>query len=88
MTEKMKGIILLVICAVILFVASQGTTPEEKDATAVLVLLPIGISQLVRAKEKPLPASTTVKAAMQSKQNHKPIIAASRAICKGVSIHG
>jgi hypothetical protein len=52
MTDKTKGLLLFVACALILVLASIGTTPEERDITPVLFLLPLGI-HLVAKKESP-----------------------------------
>lgn len=37
------GIALLLICAVVLALCSTGVTPEDQDATAVVLLAPLGL---------------------------------------------
>lgn len=44
--QKLMGIALIVICALILWFASTGVTPEDKDCTAVLFIAPIGLYML------------------------------------------
>lgn len=38
MEQKLMGLVLLVICAFVLWLCSTGTTPEDQDATAVVLL--------------------------------------------------
>lgn len=40
------GIGLLLICAVMLWLCSTGTTPEDQDTTAVVLLAPLGLWML------------------------------------------
>ena len=40
------GLVLLVICAFVLWLCSTGTTPEDQDATAVVLLAPLGLWML------------------------------------------
>ena len=68
MKQKVLGILLLLICVGIVVLAANGTALEEKDITAVLILAPIGMYALT-TKEKPLPASTTGKAASLAHSN-------------------
>lgn len=44
--QKLMGIALIVICALMFWLASTGITPEEKDCTAVLLIAPIGFYML------------------------------------------
>jgi hypothetical protein len=41
--QKIIGVLLILACAVILALTAQGTTPEERNGTAVLFLLPLGL---------------------------------------------
>ena len=41
--QRFLGVILVALSILILLLAVRGTTPEEKDVTAVLYLLPLGI---------------------------------------------
>lgn len=41
--QKLMGIALIAICALMFWLASTGVTPEEKDCTAVLLIAPIGL---------------------------------------------
>lgn len=43
MAQRTYGVILILICVLIVVMAAQGTTPEERDVTAILFLLPLGI---------------------------------------------
>lgn len=45
-TQRMYGIMMLALCAFILFMCSTGVTPEDKNATAVLLIAPIGLIML------------------------------------------
>ncbi len=44
MSYRAKGIILILLSVAIVALASQGATPEERDATVALFLFPLGIS--------------------------------------------
>lgn len=44
--QRLYGLALLAISAAVLLLASTGTTPEDRDATAVLLTLPLGIYAL------------------------------------------
>lgn len=44
--QKLMAIGLLLICAVVLWLSSTGTTPEDQDATAVVLLAPLGLWML------------------------------------------
>lgn len=44
--QKLMGIGLLLICLFILWLCSTGTTPEDQDATAVVLLAPLGLWML------------------------------------------
>lgn len=46
MEQKLMGLVLLVICAFVLWLCSTGTTPEDQDATAVVLLAPLGLWML------------------------------------------
>lgn len=44
--QKLMGIALIAICALMFWLASTRVTPEEKDCTAVLLIAPIGLYML------------------------------------------
>lgn len=44
--QKLMGIALIAIRALMFWLASTGVTPEEKDCTAVLLIAPIGLYML------------------------------------------
>lgn len=44
--QKLMGIGLLLICLIVLWLCSTGTTPEDQDATAVVLLAPLGLWML------------------------------------------
>ena len=44
--QKLMGIALIAICALMFWLTSTGVTPEEKDCTAVLLIAPIGLYML------------------------------------------
>ena len=44
--QKLMAIGLLLVCAVVLWLCSTGTTPEDQDATAVVLLAPLGLWML------------------------------------------
>lgn len=46
MEQKLMGIGLLLICAVVLWLCSKGATPVDQDATAVVILAPLGLWML------------------------------------------
>ena len=39
--QKLMGLGLLVVCAFVLWLCSTGTTPEDQDATVVVLLAPL-----------------------------------------------
>lgn len=43
MEQKLMGILILVICGIILLLASTGSTPANRDATPVVLLAPLGL---------------------------------------------
>lgn len=53
MKQKVKGVLLILLSAAIIALASQGTTPEERDVTVVLFLIPLGL-QLIFSREEDL----------------------------------
>lgn len=44
--QRLMAIGLLLICAVVLWLCSTGTTPEDQDATVVVLLAPLGLWML------------------------------------------
>ena len=48
--QKLMGGAILLICAFVLWLCSIGTTPEDQDATAVVLLAPLGL-YLIFTKE-------------------------------------
>ena len=44
--QKLMAIGLLLTCAVVLWLCSTGTTPEDQDATVVVLLAPLGLWML------------------------------------------
>lgn len=48
--QKLMGVSLLVICAILLALCSTGKTVEDQDATAVVLLAPLGL-YLIFTKE-------------------------------------
>lgn len=44
--QKLIALGLLACCAVALWLCSTGTTPEDQDATAVVMLVPLGLWML------------------------------------------
>lgn len=44
--QRLMGIGLLLICAFVLWMCSTGVTPEDRDATAVVLLAPLGLWML------------------------------------------
>lgn len=47
--QKVMGLLLLLICGVVIMMASTGTNPEDNDVTSILILGPIGL-YLILAK--------------------------------------
>ena len=41
--QKLYGLLMLALCGLVLWMCSIGTTPEDQDATAVLLIAPLGI---------------------------------------------
>lgn len=41
--QRLMGLALVVISGILLALASTGTTPEDQDATAILMTLPLGL---------------------------------------------
>lgn len=50
MEQKLMGLGLLIICAFVLWLCYMGTTPEDQDATAVVMLAPLAL-WLIFSKE-------------------------------------
>ena len=46
MEQKLMGLAMLIICAIVLWLCSKGTTPVDQDATAVVLLAPLGLWML------------------------------------------
>lgn len=44
--QRIIGLVLLVCCVLALWLCSTGTTPQDQDATAVLLIVPIGFWML------------------------------------------
>lgn len=44
--QKLMAIGLLLVCAVVLWLCSTGTTPEDQDATVVVLLFPLSLYML------------------------------------------
>ena len=44
--QKLMGLGLLVVCAFVLWLCSTGTTPEDQDATALVLLFPLSLYML------------------------------------------
>ena len=44
--QRLLGLALVAISAVLLLVAATGTTPEERDATAILLIFPLGLCMI------------------------------------------
>ena len=44
--QKLMAIGLLLVCAVVLWLCSTGTTPEDQDATVVVLLAPLELWML------------------------------------------
>lgn len=48
--QKLYGLALIAISAILLYIASHGVTVESRDATAVLLILPLGLYLLFTRK--------------------------------------
>lgn len=48
--QRLYGIGIILLCALALLVASTGTSIEDRDCTAVLLILPLGIYSLFTRK--------------------------------------
>jgi len=48
--QRLLGLALIVICVLIVFVASEGSTPEERDVTAAALLFPLGVYAMLTKK--------------------------------------
>lgn len=48
--QRLLGFVLVVMCVLIVALASQGSTPEERDVTPVVLLLPLGIYAMITKK--------------------------------------
>ena len=44
--ERISGAILILLSGVLLLMAAYGGTPEDRDATAILLMLPMGLVAL------------------------------------------
>lgn len=44
--QRIMGLVLLACCGLMLWLCSTGQTPEEQDATAVVMLAPLGLWML------------------------------------------
>lgn len=49
--QRLMGIGLLLICAFVLWMCSTGVTPEDRDATAVVLLAPSGAVDAVHKRD-------------------------------------
>lgn len=48
--QKLYGLALIAMSAIMLYIASQGVTVEDRDATAVLLTAPLGLYLLFTRK--------------------------------------
>lgn len=48
--QKLMGLGLLACCILVLWMCSTGTTPEDQDATALFLLVPIALCMLFSKK--------------------------------------
>lgn len=48
--QRLLGFALVVICVLMVFMASQGSTPEERDITPTALLLPLGVYAMMTKK--------------------------------------
>ena len=46
MEQKLMGLALLAVCCFVLWLCSTGMTPEDQDATVVVLLAPLGLWML------------------------------------------
>lgn len=72
--KRVQGFILLAMCAVIVLLAAQGSTVEERDVTPVLILIPIAVRLIVgesRAKRRTAPRLDNLKAALLAPHSQK-----------------
>lgn len=44
--QKLYGLLMLALCGLVLWFCSTGTTPEDQDATAILLIAPMGLYML------------------------------------------
>lgn len=49
--QKLLGLALIIISVFCIVMASYGVTPEDKDLTVVLLILPLGIGMLFSKKQ-------------------------------------
>lgn len=50
LAQRFYGVCIILFCALIVWIASNGTSMEDRDCTAVLFLLPLGIYTLFTKK--------------------------------------
>ena len=48
--QKLMGLGILALCALIVWMCSNGETPEDKDGTCLVFMIPMGIALLVTNK--------------------------------------
>ena len=48
--QKLMGLGILALCALIVWMCSNGKTPEDKDGTCLVFMIPTGIALLVTNK--------------------------------------
>lgn len=41
--QKLIGLVIILLCVFIVLIASTGTTPEDRDATIILLFGPLGL---------------------------------------------
>ena len=58
--ERISGAILILLSGVLLLTAAYGGTPEEQDATAILLTLPMGLVAPVSYTHLTLPTTERV----------------------------
>ncbi|WP_312938857.1 hypothetical protein [Oscillibacter sp.] len=71
--QRLWGLALILISVALMALASTGETPEERDATAVLLTLPLGIYALVTKEDllcAPAEAAHRVRAGPRRKRLH------------------
>lgn len=44
--QKLYGLLMLALCGLVLWMCSIGTTPEDQDATVILLIAPMGLYML------------------------------------------